>query len=113
MLSSYTSVSEHSCKAEGRVTPECWFQSGTTGKVAFKVLDPLKKVIVSVSQMKKAGWQLWLGDEPSMTHKTTGESIKIYEKYGVSVMPIWIRWIKAPEGFQGQAAQTQSWSPQP
>ena len=109
--SSYTSASEHSYKVEGRVAPACWFQSGTTGKVAFKVLDPLKKVIVSVSQMTKAGWQIWLGDNSCMTHEKTGEVIKIYEKNGVSVMPIWIRGIKAPAGFQGQAAQTQSWQP--
>ena len=106
---SYTSASEHSCKVEGRVSPQCWFQSGTQGKVAFKVLNPLKKVIVSVGQMRKSGFDVWLGDGPYMHHKATDVYTKIYEKGGVFILPIWIRGIKAPESFPGQVAQ--SWRP--
>ena len=40
---SYNSAFEHSCKLEGYIKPECWFQSGMQGTIAFKVLQPLKK----------------------------------------------------------------------
>ena len=102
---SYTSASEHSCKVEGRFGLQCWFQSGAEGRVAFKVLNPLKKVIVSVAQMKKAGFDVWLGDGPYMHHKETNVYTNIYERNGVFVLAIWITGIKAPEGFPGQAGQ--------
>ena len=73
------------------------------------MLNPLKKVIVSVAQMKKAGFDVWLGDGPYMHHKGTNVYTKIYERNGVFVLPIWIKAIKAPEGFPGQAGQ--SWRP--
>ena len=103
---SYTSASEHSCKVEGRFGPQCRFQSGTDGRVAFKVLNPLKKVNVSVAQMKKAGFDVWLGVGPYMHHKETNVYKKIYERNGVFILPIWIKGIKAPEGVPGQAGQS-------
>ena len=75
-------------------------------RVAFKVLNLLKIVIVSVAQLKKAGFDVWLGDGPYMYYKETDVYTKVYERSGVFALPIWIKGIKAPEGFPGQAGQS-------
>ena len=79
------------------------------GKVSFKVLNPLKKVILSVGQMRKSGYEVWLGDEPYIRHKAIDVHTKVYERGGVSIVPIWIKGIKPVEGIRGQVAQ--SWRP--
>ena len=67
---SHTSASEHSCKVAGKVRPECWFRSDMQGAVSFKVLNnPSNKVIVSVSQMRKAGYEVRLGKTPASLTK--------------------------------------------
>jgi hypothetical protein len=83
--------------------PECWFQSGMQGRVAFKVLNPLKKVIISVGQLRKAGYDVFLGEQPYILQRSSGIYTKVYERGGVFVLPIWVKGIQKPEkGFQGQ-----------
>lgn len=59
------------------------------GTISFKVLSPLKKVIVS-------------GEPRSyVRHIATDVYKKVYQKNGVSIFPISIKGVKAPDGFSG------------
>ena len=82
---------------------------GTEGRVAFKVLSPLKKVIVSVAQMMNSGFDVRLGDAPYMHRWETNVYTKIYERNGVFVVPIRIKGTKALESFPRQAGH--AWRP--
>ncbi len=102
---SYTSASEHSCRVEGKLQPECRFQSGVQGKVNFKVLNPLKKVIISTSQLRRRGYKIVHDDISFIEDKKTGIQTKVYERNGVYIIPMYIKGIRKPDGssFPGQA----------
>ena len=105
---SYTSASEHLCKVVGRVTPQCAFQSGQTGKVELKILDPLKKIVLSTAKLQKAGYRIVHDDISFLECKATGVKTKMYLRNGVYVIPLWIKGIEpiAPTGFSGPVTST-------
>ena len=95
-IQSYTSASEHSCKVLGRLTPFCHFQDGTQGKVDFRVLDPLKKIIISTSQMRRANYRVVHDDVSYIEYKPTGQKIRMYERRGVYIVLVWMLGVKSP-----------------
>ena len=103
-IQSYTSASEHSCKVLGQMKPVCEFQDGTYGKVAFKVLDPLKKIIISTAQMRRAGYRIVHDDDSYIEYKPTGQRIQMCERRGVYVIKVWMLGVREPP-FGGQEHQ--------
>ena len=70
------------------------FQNGVTGRVRFRVLDPLKKPLISTSALTKAGYRVVLegGDAPSfIEEKSSGNRFRVYERGGVFAVPLWLR----------------------
>ena len=102
-IQSYTSASEHSCKVLGRLTPFCSFQDGTQGRVDFRVLDPLKRIIISTSQMRRAGYRMVHDDISYIEHKASGNKIRMYERRGVYVVLVRMLGVKNPP-FRGQVS---------
>ena len=102
---SYKSASEHSCKVVGGIRPDCCFQNGVEGAVDFKVLEPLKKIIISTAKLRKAGYRIVHDDVSYIEHKATGNKIKMYERNGVYVIIMWMKGVCAPSNsvFSGQA----------
>jgi hypothetical protein len=88
----YTSASQHSVHVEGKKLPECWLQNDMQGTIEFKVLTELHKVIISTSKMTKAGFRVVHDSDGSYArHKASGKTLRIFEKNGVFVIPIWMR----------------------
>ena len=73
-----------------------------SGKVVFKVLNPLTKVIVSVGQMRENGYEVVIGKDSCIRHIATDVYTKVYERGGVPIVPIWIKGISPWKVFSGR-----------
>ena len=82
----------------------CGFMTGSELKTSWEVGD-IHLPLSSVSKMVKAGNCVYLDTEQNggcyVYNYKTGETMKIYEKNGIYVLPAWI---KKPD-FQWQAQQ--------
>ena len=87
----YTSASNHKVVVVGRICPLARFQNHVEGKITLKVLEGLKKPLLSTSCMIKAGYRISHDLDGSKAVDTrTGAEYKIYERGGIFVMPIWL-----------------------
>ena len=87
----YTSASNHKVVVVGQICPLAKFQNNVEGKIKLKVLDGLKKPLLSTSCMIKAGYQISHGLDCSKALDTrTGAEYRIYERSGIYMMPVWL-----------------------
>ena len=87
----YTSASKHQVQVVGEASPTCAFQNNTGGRVELRVLDPLKKALLSVSKMNRTHIVHLDGDHSWAKNRKTGKVMRIYMRGGVYVLPAWIR----------------------
>ena len=87
----YTSASKHQVQGIGDSSPTCAFQNDESGAVELRVLDPLKKALLSVSKMNRTHIVHLDGDQSWAKNRKTGKVMRIYMRGGVFVLPAWIR----------------------
>ena len=87
----YTSASKHQVQVVGESSPTCAFQNNEGGRVELRVLDPLKKALLSVSKMNRTHIVHLDGDHSWAKNRKTGKVMRIYMRGGVYVLPAWIR----------------------
>ena len=81
----------------------CGFQNGEQLKTRWEVAD-VHRPLCSVSRMVGYGYHVWFAPEAEggsgAWNKNTGETLKIFERGGVYVLPAWIKPPSNP-GFPG------------
>ena len=99
----YTSASKQEVSTSGEKNLTCGFQNGEQLKTRWEVAD-VHRPLCSVSRMVGYGYHVWFAPESEggsgAWNKKTGETLKIYERGGVYVLPAWIRPPSKP-GFPG------------
>ena len=94
----YTLASNNKVEVVGQTAPIMEFQNGVRGRVDLKVLEGLKRPLLSISKMCKARYEISHSSKVSTAIDTkTGHAFKIYERSGIYVMPVW-----GQEVFLGQ-----------
>ena len=87
----YTSASKHSVKVVGEASPTCAFQNQEEGAVSLRVLNPLKKPLLSVNRMNRTHVVHLDGENSYAQNRRTGRVMRIYPRNGVFVLPAWIK----------------------
>ena len=93
-VQSYTSASKHGVTVLGKKEPQAFFQDNSSGRIELKVLDPLKKPLLSVAKINKSFRVVLDALDPEgsyLEHKKTGSKIRVYPKQGVFVLPVWLK----------------------
>lgn len=100
----YKTASKNEVRCDGDKDLVCGFMTGSELKTSWEVGD-IHRPLSSVNKMVKAGNCVYFDTEQNggcyVYNYKTGETMKIYEKDGIYVLPAWI---KKPD-FQWQAQQ--------
>jgi hypothetical protein len=90
----YTSASKQGVTTVGEKTLLCGFQNGERLRTKWEVAD-VHRPLCSVSKMVRNGYQVWFASEDDggcgAWHPKTKQTLKIYEKGGVFVLPAWVQ----------------------
>ena len=90
----YKTASKNEVRKDGEKEFVCGFMNGKELKTSWEVGD-IHRPLCSVSRMVKQGNCVWFDSESNggcgVCNYKTGETIKIFERDEVYVMPAWIR----------------------
>ena len=105
----YKTASKHTVVKDGEKELVCGFQSGHDMKTNWEVGD-IHRPLSSASKMVKAGSCVCFDSEANggsyIYNYETGQSMRIYEKDGIYVLPAWIKAHEQDtQGFQRHAKQ--------
>ena len=100
----YRTASKNEVRKEDDKDLVCGFMTGSDMKASWEVGD-IHRPLSSVNRMVKAGTCVWFDTQQNggchVYNYKTGETVKIFEKDGINVLPAWT---KKPD-FQWQAPQ--------
>ena len=87
----YTSASKDQVQVVGESSPTCAFPSDESGLVELRVLDPLKKALLSVSKMNRTHIVHLDGDQSWAKNRKTGKDMRIYIQFGITCCQLFQR----------------------
>ena len=91
---SYTSASKQEVQVEGEKELVRGFMNGTELRTKWEVGD-INRPLSAVSKMVRGGHRVWFDTEDNggsgVYSYATGETMRIFEREGIYVLPAWIR----------------------